>query len=149
MSTFRRWLRGQRERNDPISDLACDIAADRGLVRPNQSLSDLYHWLRLQGATAEALETLINAYREWQAAGNTYRATRDRPQLRQSLSPRLRFKIFKRDNYRCQICGRSAQDGVVLEVDHKVPVSKGGSHTPENLWTLCFTCNRGKRDDNL
>lgn len=61
----------------------------------------------------------------------------------------LRFRIFKRDNYRCQLCGRSAQDGVTLEVDHKVPRAKGGSNDPSNLWTLCFDCNRGKRDTYL
>lgn len=60
-----------------------------------------------------------------------------------------RFRIFKRDNYRCQICGRSAQDGATLEVDHRVPRAKGGTDDSENLWTLCFDCNRGKRDINL
>lgn len=61
----------------------------------------------------------------------------------------LRFAIFKRDKYRCQICGRSAHDGVTLEVDHRVPRAKGGSDNPANLWTLCFDCNRGKSDSDL
>ena len=61
----------------------------------------------------------------------------------------LRFVIMRRDGYRCQICGRTAQDGVILEVDHKIPRSKGGTDHPSNLWTLCFDCNRGKRDNDL
>lgn len=62
----------------------------------------------------------------------------------------LRFSIFRRDNYRCQICGRNAQEhGVVLEVDHRIPRAKGGTDDPTNLWTLCFECNRGKRDYDL
>lgn len=61
----------------------------------------------------------------------------------------LRFRVFKRDDYRCQICGRSAADGARLEADHKVPRSKGGHDTLANLWTLCFECNRGKRDSYL
>lgn len=61
----------------------------------------------------------------------------------------LRFRIFKRDGYRCQLCGRSAADGVTLEVDHKIPRAKGGGNHPTNLWTLCFDCNRGKRDADL
>lgn len=62
----------------------------------------------------------------------------------------LRFAILKRDNYRCCICGRSAADhGVVLEVDHRIPRAKGGTDDPNNLWTLCFDCNRGKRDTDL
>lgn len=62
----------------------------------------------------------------------------------------LRFFILKRDGYRCQICGRNAQDhGVVLEIDHRIPRAKGGTDDPANLWTLCFDCNRGKRDSDL
>lgn len=61
----------------------------------------------------------------------------------------FRFWIFKRDSYRCQICGSSAQDGARLEVDHKAARSKGGSHDALNLWTLCFDCNRGKRAEDL
>lgn len=60
-----------------------------------------------------------------------------------------RFRVFQRDGYRCQICGRSAQDGATLEVDHKVPRSKGGSNDIDNLWTLCFECNRGKHAHDL
>lgn len=58
----------------------------------------------------------------------------------------LRFDIFQRDNYKCQICGRSADDGAILELDHKTPVAKGGDNSWDNLWTLCYDCNRGKRD---
>lgn len=145
--TFRRWLNQQEYRDDPTGDLARDIRRDPGLVRTNQSLGELYRWLRLVGACQEARQTLINAYREWQQLGNTYRATRDKPRQRMSL--RLRFQILKRDAYRCQICGRSAQDGITLEVDHKIAVVKGGRDIPANLWTLCFDCNRGKRDASL
>lgn len=60
------------------------------------------------------------------------------------ITPALRFKILHRDGYCCGLCGRSKQDGVKLEVDHKVPVSKGGNDTEDNLWTLCYDCNRGK-----
>jgi 5-methylcytosine-specific restriction endonuclease McrA len=34
--------------------------------------------------------------------------------------------------------------GARLEVDHKIPVAKGGRNEIENLWALCFECNRGK-----
>ena len=52
----------------------------------------------------------------------------------------------ERDLFTCQICGSSAKDGVRLEVDHIVPVSKGGKTEMSNLQTLCERCNRGKRD---
>jgi len=60
-----------------------------------------------------------------------------------------RFDILKRDDYRCRICGRDASDGIKLEIDHMIPKSKGGKDTEDNLWTLCFDCNRGKSDKYL
>jgi predicted restriction endonuclease len=68
---------------------------------------------------------------------------------RTSLPPGLRFAAFKKDGYRCQICGAGQADGALLEVDHKVPVSKGGSDDISNLWTLCVACKRGKADNDL
>lgn len=63
---------------------------------------------------------------------------------RAKMTDSLRFDILKRDNYRCQICGSTAQDGVKLHVDHIIPVSKGGKTEPSNLQTLCDRCNLGK-----
>lgn len=71
------------------------------------------------------------------------------------LSPlrwqKLRFQIFKRDHYRCQLCGVAATDGphVRLEVDHIIPRSRGGTDDPSNLLTMCFGCNRGKGTQEL
>lgn len=33
---------------------------------------------------------------------------------------------------------------IVLEIDHVVPRSKGGTDDPSNLVTACLDCNRGK-----
>ena len=63
---------------------------------------------------------------------------------RAKMTNSLRYDILKRDNFRCQICGFSAKDGVKLHVDHIIPVSKGGKTTPSNLRTLCDRCNIGK-----
>jgi len=62
------------------------------------------------------------------------------------LSFHTRFTVFKRDDYRCRLCGMAARDGeeVRLEVDHITSRKQGGTNTIENLWTLCFACNRGK-----
>lgn len=59
-----------------------------------------------------------------------------------------RFEIFKRDSFTCQYCGQRPP-GVVLEVDHIDPKSKGGSDEEINLITSCADCNRGKRDKPL
>lgn len=63
---------------------------------------------------------------------------------RANISPSLRFDILTRDNYTCQLCGKNQRDGAKLEVDHKLPVAKGGTNEIYNLWTLCWTCNSGK-----
>jgi len=55
-----------------------------------------------------------------------------------------RYDILKRDGFRCQICGRTQLDGAKLEVDHIIPVSKGGKTVMSNLQTLCDRCNIGK-----
>lgn len=68
---------------------------------------------------------------------------------RTSLSNSIRFDVMQRDDFACQLCGKTRADGVKLEVDHKVPVSKGGSDRMENLWTLCNICNSGKSDKLL
>lgn len=48
---------------------------------------------------------------------------------------------------RCAMCGRTPlDDGVRLQVDHKIPAAWGGTNDPENLQPLCEECNRGKRD---
>lgn len=60
-----------------------------------------------------------------------------------SISRRLRFEVFKRDNFTCQYCGAKPPD-TVLEVDHVHPRSLGGLDTMENLKTACWSCNRGK-----
>lgn len=63
---------------------------------------------------------------------------------RAKVTPSLRYKILKRDNYICQKCGVTRSDGVILCVDHIVPVSKGGKTVESNLQILCERCNLGK-----
>jgi 5-methylcytosine-specific restriction endonuclease McrA len=43
----------------------------------------------------------------------------------------------------CAYCGVTAQ---VLEMDHIVPVSRGGQHVPENVAPACRSCNARKSD---
>ncbi|MCO6345070.1 HNH endonuclease [Staphylococcus epidermidis] len=67
---------------------------------------------------------------------------------RKKLSNKIRFEVFKRDNFTCQYCGKSAPE-VVLNVDHIEPISEGGTNDLFNLITSCFECNNGKRDKKL
>lgn len=62
------------------------------------------------------------------------------------MTSRLREAIKKRDNFTCCSCGNSTykEPNLLLEIDHIVPVSKGGCTVEENLQTLCWKCNRAK-----
>ncbi|MDA7517538.1 HIT domain-containing protein [Akkermansiaceae bacterium] len=61
------------------------------------------------------------------------------------ISGTLRYDIFKRAKFRCELCGISADDKA-LEVDHIVPRNHDGSDDPSNLQALCYSCNAMKRD---
>lgn len=68
--------------------------------------------------------------------------------MRKSISIKKRFDIFKRDNFTCQYCSAKPPK-VPLEIDHIVPVIKGGTNDEYNLITACFNCNRGKGKNSL
>jgi len=63
------------------------------------------------------------------------------------------IEIFNRDKWRCQICGcktpRQHRGTIKVnapELDHRVPMSKGGAHTRNNVQTACRGCNSRKGD---
>ncbi len=68
--------------------------------------------------------------------------------VRESIGPRRRFEVLKRDGFRCRYCGKSS-DEVKLEIDHIIPVAKGGTNDVENLIASCRDCNSGKRTLSL
>lgn len=55
----------------------------------------------------------------------------------------IMLKVVRRDNYRCQMCGKTVDDRDI-ELDHIIPHSKGGPTNVENLRLLCGDCNRRK-----
>ena len=59
---------------------------------------------------------------------------------RAKVSNKIRFSIYERDGYRCQKCHSSKN----LEIDHIIPISKGGKSVYDNLQTLCHDCNSRK-----
>jgi hypothetical protein len=64
-----------------------------------------------------------------------------------SLMLRLRFEIFKRDNFTCVYCGRNVKDDKIkINCDHVRPKSKKGKNVANNLVTSCSDCNGGKGD---
>lgn len=169
---FTTWLKKQEERNDWIGDLAHDAVRDKTWPKQATKYQQFNSYLRQEHACEEALLAFHEAWLEFcgrlpfECPGDKCdepdcaeggcqavwfmlhgykpyvkcngRAKQDRVTLA------LRFTILKRDGFACCLCGQGKQEGKKLEVDHKIPVADHGETTEDNLWTLCFECNRGK-----
>lgn len=121
----------------------------QGLLNPTLSLCVRVEWSYIspKGRKQQyqhqdyAENEIIALLREEQ----TQAEKRDSVQRERSRMTRsLRYEVLKRDGFKCRYCGRRAEDGVQLEVDHIIPVSRGGKTEMSNLQTLCRDCNRGK-----
>jgi len=62
------------------------------------------------------------------------------------MTSKLRAYIKQRDKFTCCQCGNSTdkEPNLLLEVDHIIPIAKGGLTVEDNLQTLCWKCNRSK-----
>lgn len=67
------------------------------------------------------------------------------PEL-EDFTPAQREQIFKRDGYRCVVCGKGQRDGVEIQADHIKPKDFGGKAIIENGQTLCATHNFRKKN---
>ena len=81
-------------------------------------------------------------------------AARRRARLRggnaETVSP---LEIFMRDGWRCKLCNRKTPkrlrgtiDERAPELDHIVPIAKGGDHTQSNVLFACRACTTRKSD---
>lgn len=67
------------------------------------------------------------------------------------MTARLRNFIKERDDHACKQCGISihVEPHLLLEIDHIIPLSRGGLTAEDNLQTLCWKCNRSKSNKLL
>jgi 5-methylcytosine-specific restriction endonuclease McrA len=82
--------------------------------------------------------------------GKAVRRARSKGAQCESVNP---FKVFDRDNWVCQLCGiktpkskRASIDDDAPELDHIIPLSRGGSHSYINTQCACRRCNQSKGD---
>ena len=60
------------------------------------------------------------------------------------------YDIFERDGWACYMCLVTCIPGVkprtrfAAELEHVVPLSRGGTHTADNLACACYPCNKAK-----
>jgi len=91
----------------------------------------------LNTPTIDALVQTLSQKIRWRKSAAGQRAL---------MTSALRNMIKARDNHSCRYCSVSLamEPHLLLEVDHIIPVSKGGLSTHDNLQTLCWRCNRTK-----
>lgn len=66
---------------------------------------------------------------------------------KQYISPEVRMRVAKTAKFRCGYCLTSQHIvGRLLEIDHIIPESRGGTANEENLWLACPLCNGAKSD---
>jgi hypothetical protein len=137
------------ERWRSLSDLAWRVGIELHLLE-NKSRKDyqflkgqpstMAWWLRHPAATFEA------ALSELRKAGLLMGVCElvplpqvNRGRLLGVAWRKLREVILRRDHRTCQYCGMGA-----AEVDHVIPLVRGGDNDPGNLAAACRSCNRRK-----
>lgn len=75
-----------------------------------------------------------------QGGGQRVRPTRRRP-----FEPGQKEALFRSQGGRCMYCG-AERDIREFQIDHMVPVVRGGPHEMANFQLLCGPCNNRKRD---
>lgn len=105
----------------------------RRIARLFKNSSDVNNWAK-QVISEKAYElgiSLVKSRRGWLSSG-------------------LRYDVMARAGFKCQCCGESPKkdNDVVLNIDHIVPVSLGGSDDFQNLQCLCRLCNTTKRNNH-
>lgn len=70
------------------------------------------------------------------------------------VAPVSRAKIFKRDNWTCQICGKKVNrkleypHPMSASIDHVIALANGGTHEPANVQLAHFICNSVKSSND-
>lgn len=98
--------------------------------------------IELNTPTIDELIATMSQKIKWRKSAERQRAL---------MTAKLREQIKIRDDYTCQYCSVSVfrEPHLLLEIDHIIPVSRGGLSVEENLQTLCWRCNRRKSDKVL
>lgn len=66
---------------------------------------------------------------------------------RERISDELKQEILQKFDFRCAHCKRHMIDNnTILEIDHIIPLNRGGTNSKTNLQALCKECNRKKAD---
>ena len=76
---------------------------------------------------------------------------RKRGQGSKWIRPIKRQAVYDRDGRACVCCGKTEQEGAFLTLDHVVACEllDKPDNRPENLVTMCRSCNSSKQDKTM
>jgi HNH endonuclease len=123
----------------------CPVPVARAGDRQWWWWQDAFYWETGDYAAADVKALVFRrqrrAERELEHA-HTMMALDESPEgrKREPLPEDVQRFVFRRDEGRCRKCGSRE----LLQFDHIIPFSMGGSNEPENLQLLCSRCNREK-----
>ena len=152
-AVYRRWAKDARQR-------LLEAQAERLCPDCGQSLG---RWQRRCGQCRDARKVAVQAklrrirrrtpaHKAARRAAKAARRAIERGIDAERFDP---FEIFERDGWRCHICTRvtpkryrGSYKPNAPELDHIVPLAKGGKHTRANVACSCRECN-GKKADRI
>lgn len=121
------------------------VLRKRGVVERNKETYELVDFDNLsddlKAKIIEECDVKINEFIRKRGLNIWEHRRKNRRPIRGSI----RYEVLKRANFRCELCGISA-DEKALEVDHITPKNKFGEDSIHNYQALCYTCNSQKRD---
>jgi 5-methylcytosine-specific restriction endonuclease McrA len=95
-------------------------------------------WRRM---TAEQRQEFYRQNREARQVHSDMRRARV---IGTTVEPIRRAAIIDRDHRTCYLCGRDELTDRQIHLDHVVPLSRGGTHTADNIRVACRRCNYRK-----
>ena len=65
------------------------------------------------------------------------------------VPPRVRLRIFLREDGKCWITGRKIRPGEKWELDHRIALINGGEHSEANLFPALADAHRAKTTEDV
>lgn len=82
--------------------------------------------------------------RKWSESRYVNQALRRARLAGTKMEPIRRAAVVARDRRTCYLCGRSGLPDAEIHLDHVIPLSRGGTHTYDNIRVACAPCNYRK-----